>query len=65
MGSQSSVTHETMSHAIQGHPRWASHGGEFRQNVVTREGNGKPLQHSCCENPMNRMKRPKRYDTEG
>ena len=34
MGSHSSVTHETMSHAIQGHPRWASHGGEFWQNVV-------------------------------
>ena len=23
----------------------------------TREGNGKPLQHSCLKNPMNRMKR--------
>ena len=23
----------------------------------TGEGNGKPLQHSCLENPMNRMKR--------
>ena len=23
----------------------------------TREGNGKPLQYSCLENPMNRMKR--------
>ena len=34
MESQSSVIHETMSHAIQGHPRWASHGREFQQNVV-------------------------------
>ena len=24
----------------------------------TGEGNGKPLQYSCCENPMNSMKRP-------
>ena len=23
---------------------------------VLREGNGKPLQHSCLENPMNSMK---------
>ena len=26
---------------------------------VTGEGNGKPLQHSCLENPMNSMKRQK------
>ena len=25
----------------------------------TGEGNGKPLSHSCHENPMNSMKRPK------
>ena len=25
----------------------------------TREGNGKPLQYSCLENPMNSMKRKK------
>ena len=25
--------------------------------------NSKPLHYSCCENPMNRMKRQKRYDT--
>ena len=25
----------------------------------TGEGNGKPLQYSCFENPMNSMKRPK------
>ena len=25
----------------------------------TGEGNGKPLQHSCLENPMNTMKRQK------
>ena len=26
---------------------------------LTGEGNGKPLQHSCLENPMNSMKRKK------
>ena len=26
---------------------------------LTGEGNGKPLQHSCLENPMNGMKRQK------
>ena len=25
----------------------------------TGEGNGKPLQYSCCENPMNNIKRQK------
>ena len=29
----------------------------------TGEGNGKPLQHSCLENPINSLKR-QRYDTE-
>ena len=27
------------------------------QNVVLGEGNGKPLQYSCLENPINSMKR--------
>ena len=35
------------------------HGGEFEQNVVTGEGNGKPLHYYCHENPMNSMKREK------
>ena len=30
----------------------------------TGERNGKPLQYSCLENPMNNVKRQKRYDTE-
>ena len=30
----------------------------------TGEGNGKPLQYSCLENPMNNMKKTKIYDTE-
>ena len=33
------------------------HGGEVCQNVTTGEENGKPLQYSCLENPMNSMKR--------
>ena len=28
-------------------------------NPLTGEGNGKPLQYSCLENPMNSMKRQK------
>ena len=30
----------------------------------TGEGNGKPLQYSCLENPMNSMKRQNDNDTE-
>ena len=30
----------------------------------TEEGNGKPLQYPCLENPMNSMKRQKESDTE-
>ena len=33
------------------------HGEEFWQVRSTGEGNGKPLQYSCLENPMNSMKR--------
>ena len=46
-----------LSHAVLGHPR-------RRVMVETSdilwspgEGNGKPLQYSCLENPMNSMKR--------
>ena len=41
-------------------PRWAGHGGESWQNVERAgKGNGKPLQYSCLDNPMNSMKRQK------
>ena len=30
------------------------------KTLSTGEGNGKPLQYSCLENPMNSMKRQKR-----
>ena len=35
------------------------HGGELWQNVATGDGNGKPLQYSCLDNPMSSMKRQK------
>ena len=35
------------------------HGGEFDKMWSTGEGNGRPLQYSCLENPMNSMKRQK------
>jgi len=31
----------------------------FSRWYMTGEGNGKPLQYSCLENPMNSMKRQK------
>ena len=43
---------------MQGYPKWAGH-GEFWQNWSTGEGNGKPLQYSFLENPMNSMKTQK------
>ena len=47
------------------HPSWvALHGMahsfiELDKAVVHGEGNSKPLQYSCLENPMNSMKRQK------
>ena len=35
------------------------HGGVSDKMWSTGEGNGKPLQHSCLENPMNSMRRQK------
>ena len=45
-----------LSQAVWGHPRRSGHGGETRM-WSTGEGNGKPLQDSCLENPMNSMRR--------
>ena len=49
------------------HARGATQDGRvmmerFDRMLSTGEGNGKPLQYSCLENPMNSMKRPFRYD---
>ena len=46
-----------LSHAMWGHSRRAAHGGEVWQNVVHWRRNGKSLQYSCLENPMNSTKR--------
>ena len=45
-----------LSHAAQ--DRWVVVDRSKRM-CSTVEGNGKPLQYSCFENPMNRMKRQK------
>ena len=46
-------------HAIWGHPRLEGQGRESDKMWSTGERNGKPLQFSCLENPMNGMKRQK------
>ena len=45
-----------LSHAVWGHPRQVMVERSDRM-WSTVEGNGKPLQYSCLENPMNSMKR--------
>ena len=48
-----------------GHPRRAGHGGEADRMWSTGERNGKSLQYSCLENPMNSMRREnERIQTE-
>ena len=44
-----------------GHPKWPHvvMVGKSDRMWSTGEGNGKPLQYSCLENPMNSMKRQK------
>ena len=44
-----------MSHAVQGYPRWTGHSEKSDKMWSTGGGNGKPLQYSCQENPMNSM----------
>ena len=46
-----------LSHAVWGHPRQTGHGKRSDRMWSTGEGNSKPLQYSCLENPMNSMKR--------
>ena len=67
--SQSNHTRTTaLSNSMQlSHARGATQDGRvmmerFDRMLSTGEGNGKPLQYSCLENPMNSMKRPFRYD---
>ena len=46
-----------LSHALWGHPRWVGMVERSDRMWSTGEGNGKRLQYSCLENPMNSMKR--------
>ena len=46
-----------LSHVLWGHPRWPGHDGESDRMWSTGEGNGKLLQYSYLENPMNSRKR--------
>ena len=46
-----------LSHALWGHSRQAGMVERSDTMWSTGEGNGKPLQYSCLENPMNSMKR--------
>ena len=46
-----------LSYALWGVPRWVGMVERSDRMWSTREGNGKPLQYSCLENPMNSMKR--------
>ena len=62
--SQSNYTRTTawsnsmkLSHALWGHQRWAGMVERSDRMWSTGEGNGKPLQYSCLENPMNSRKR--------
>ena len=48
-----------LNHDVWGHPRWAGMVERSDRMWSTGEGNGKPLQYSCLENPMNSMKRQK------
>ena len=41
-----------LSHALWGHPRRAGMVERSDRMWSTGEGNGKPLQYSCLENPM-------------
>ena len=48
-----------MSNAMQGYQRQAVMVESSNKTWSTGRGNGKPLQYSCLENPMNSMKRQK------
>ena len=52
-----------MSHALQGHPRWMGHGGEFWQNVVHRRRGWQKTPVFLPWEPHERYEKVKRYDT--
>ena len=49
----------TLSHVMRGHPRQMVMVERSDRMWSAGEGNGKPLQYSCTEKPMNSMKRQK------
>ena len=54
-----------LGHAVRGHPRQTGRDGEADRMWSTGERNGKSLQYSCLENPMNSMRREnERIQTE-
>ena len=46
-----------LSHALWGHTRWAGMVERSDRMWSAGDGNGKPFQNSCLENPTNSMKR--------
>ena len=48
-----------MNHAVESHPNGQVMVESSGKMWSTGEGNGKPLQYACLENPMNCMKRQK------
>ena len=44
---------------MQDHPKWKGHLQRSSKMWSTELGNRKPLQYSCCQNPINSMKRQK------
>ena len=64
-GEGACITHEVISHAMQGHPKLTVIVKSSDKMWSTGGGNGKPLQYSCCKNPMNSMNRQKDMTSEG
>ena len=55
---------ETMSHALKGHPRWMSHGREFRKTVVHWEREWWTTPVFLPWESHKQHEKAKRYDTE-
>ena len=49
---------------MEGHPRRMDMVENSEKTWFTGDGNGKPLQYSCVENPINSMKRDKDMTSE-
>ena len=49
----------TMSHAMEGHPRWTGYGGQFWQKVIHWRRQWQTISVFLPWSPMNRMKRQK------